>query len=101
MKNAVVRVALAGLSHRCERGLRVLPGITHRRQWERSLVRDAPGVAESPLPVSGRFFDLFIRRVVWQPLVDVHVGVVAVIVAVDPDRGRAAQIPVVVEGPGW
>src|SRR5215510_14887578 len=30
-KDAVVGIALTGLSHRSERGFRLLPGITHRR----------------------------------------------------------------------
>src|SRR5262245_27960935 len=57
-------------------------------------------MAKGSLPVPRRFFDLFVGRVVRQPLVDVHVGVVSVVIAVYPDRRRASQIPMVMEGPG-
>src|SRR5215475_3931747 len=44
-KNAVVGIALAGLSHRRECSFRLLPGITHRRQWKGSLFRNTPRMA--------------------------------------------------------
>src|SRR5262245_18480819 len=100
-KNAVVGIALAGLSHGGERGFGLLPGITHRRQWKGSLVRNTPRMTEGSLPVARKFFDLFVGRVVRQSLVNIHIGVVSVVIAVDPDRRRASQIPVVMEGPGW
>src|SRR5215813_15349188 len=52
-KNAVVGIALVALAHRRERGFRLLPGITHRRQWKGNLVRNAPRVAAGSLPITG------------------------------------------------
>src|SRR5206468_7001670 len=51
------------------------------------------------LTVGRRFFNFLVRLVVGHALVDVYIRVVAVVVAVDPDRWRGVFVPVVVKSP--
>src|SRR5690349_11141695 len=80
-------------------GLR--PRITYRRQWKRCAIMDGAHMTERSLAVPRWFRNLFVGCILRQSLVDIDVRVVAIVVAVDPDCGGAAEVPVIVECPCW
>ena len=75
------------------------PRIAHRRQGKRRFVRDRPCQTKSALAVGGRLFYFFVWLVVRHALVDIHIGIVAVVVAVDPNRRCAVFVPMIMKSP--
>src|SRR5687768_7309876 len=75
------------------------PTIAHWRERKGSFMRYRTRQPKRAFTISRRLCDFFVWLIVGHTLIDVHVRIVTIVVAVHPDRRRGVSVPMIVVGP--